>query len=103
MVCINALYFEADIVKWTETESTLHDNGIQGKGFDGVALDKKTVGDVLKIPKHLTFISTPQERQRSGETDMLSIMTNHTPLSKQVTGLTSFLTRGQQKNTKQKN
>lgn len=59
MAGIELFYLETDIVKGAEAESSLHDNSIQGQGFDGVALDEKTVADMLKVSEHLCLISTP--------------------------------------------
>ena len=102
MVCIDALYFETDIVKWTETESTLHDNGIQGKGFDGGALDKKTVGDVLKIPKHLTSVGGVKPGDCPRETHVSVVGSGEAPLPEQVAGVAALLACRHEKQRQQK-
>ena len=100
-VAIDVLYPETDIVEGAEAEGLLHDHGIQGQRLDGVALDKQTITDVLEISKHLCLVSTPYKGDRSGETDVLGVVTSQTPLSKQVASLASLLTRGQYQHTEQ--
>jgi hypothetical protein len=95
MVGIEVFNSKTDIVERLESEGDLHNGSIQRQGFDGVALDEKAVANVLEITNHFCLFGAPQERQRSGKTDILGIVTSQTPLSEQVASLTSFLTRGQ--------
>ena len=63
MVGIEVYYPKTDIVEGFEAEGVFYDEGIQGQGFDGIALDEKTVADMLEVSEHLCLISAPQERQ----------------------------------------